>query len=207
MDQPLSPSPRSAQGFSLVELLLVLGVIAMLAIAAFVVYPGVRYTKVIEQTVDQLYTVREVLPNGADPVVLASNINQSVPIRGLSWQLVSIGQDGWNTFITVSGRQQDVCARLGVSLLNIGEPVKVNGVELKNENVFEACENPVATFSFPPVPRSASTMVASASVPVSAPSPSPVQKQSLENTPEVDVDIYAKQGPSEREKWNEAGGF
>ena len=201
MNQVLFSSPRGAKGFSLIELLLVLGVIASLAVAAFVVYPRVKQRHVINQTVDQLYTVREALPNGADPDTLASNINQSVPIRGLSWQLVSIGQDGWKTFINVSGRQQDICAKLGFSLLAIGEPAKLNGVELTKENVLGACESPVATFSFPPVPRRDTTMVTSVD------SPSPVQKESTETDSGVDVDIYANDGPAQREKWNEAGGF
>ena len=201
MNQALFSSPRGAKGFSLLELLLVLGVTASMMVAAFVVYPQAKRSHVINQTVDQLYTVREALPNGADPIALASNINQSVPIRGLSWQLVSIGQDGWNTFITVSGRQQEICAKLGFSLLAIGEPAKVNGVELTKENALGACDSPVATFSFPPVPRSDTTMVASAG------SPSPVQKESIETNSGVDVDIYANDGPAQREKWNEAGGF
>ena len=133
MSQALFSSPRGAKGFSLLELLLVLGVTASMMVTAFVAQA--KRSHVINQTVDQLYTVREALPNGADPDTLASNINQSVPIRGLSWQLVSIGQDGWKTFINVSGRQRDICVKLGFSLLEIGEPAKVNGVELTKENV------------------------------------------------------------------------
>ena len=59
----------------------------------------------------------------------------------------------------------------------------------------------MATFSFPPVPRNDTTMVASVAA------SSPVQKESIETESGVDVDIYANDGPAQREKWNEAGGF
>lgn len=50
--------PKKNKGFSLVEILLVLGVIALLAIAAFVIYPRVRMALDIQQERSNLMTLQ-----------------------------------------------------------------------------------------------------------------------------------------------------
>lgn len=55
--------PRSQKGFSLIELLLVLGVLAILLIAAFIVYPQVRQQNLINKEIVALNAAYAKLQN------------------------------------------------------------------------------------------------------------------------------------------------
>ena len=56
--RPFGPRAAGQKGFSLIELLLVLGVIALLLVAAFVVYPKVRLANQANTEVKNLTTVQ-----------------------------------------------------------------------------------------------------------------------------------------------------
>lgn len=55
--------PKKAAGFSLIELLLVLGVLALLLVAAFVVYPQVRDRNQANQAITDMAAIRSNITN------------------------------------------------------------------------------------------------------------------------------------------------
>lgn len=59
----MPPLPRFQKGFSLIELLLVLGVLAILLIAAFIVYPQVRQQNLINKEIVALNAAYAKLQN------------------------------------------------------------------------------------------------------------------------------------------------
>jgi len=69
-----SPSIARARGFSLIELLLVLGVIAILLVAAFVVYPQVQVSRQINQEKSNL----SMLQNGIRATLAPTGGNYTV---------------------------------------------------------------------------------------------------------------------------------
>lgn len=56
-------SPRRGRGFSLIELLLVLGVLAVLLVAAFVVYPQVSHANRVNQELSNLSNIQTNMRN------------------------------------------------------------------------------------------------------------------------------------------------
>ena len=69
---------RSSQGFSLIELLLVLGVLAILLVAAFVVYPQVRARNQVNNEVQNLAAMKagflSLYANGGDWTTLSRGV-------------------------------------------------------------------------------------------------------------------------------------
>lgn len=102
-------SLSSSKGFSLIELLLVLGVVAILLVAAFVVYPRVRQSQQINQEVSNLST-------------LQAGIRAAfAPTGGVYTAL--------DTMQSTKGRQFVNQSRIAPSSMNGGD---VNSTELKN---------------------------------------------------------------------------
>ncbi len=192
--------PSALGGFSLVEVLLVLGIMATLMTAAFVVYPRVHGSNVAHQTVNQWFKVRESLPMLADPSGLEAKINQAVPVEGINWKLRSDGKGSWETTVVFTQNQR-TCERFAYALVSEAEPTTVNGETLTHENAHSACNGPLTTFS---VAFNPAGPVAEYQPAVATAVAEPPAKDTVET---VDVDIYANQGPGQREKWNEAGGF
>lgn len=213
-----SPSTlfHGQQGFSLVELLLVFGVLALIMTASLVVFPNIQRKNIINQTVNQWFTVRATLPDLVDPSTLQDKINRAVPIQGMTWELKSNGQGRWETVIALSAQGQSLCDGLAYELLSYQENVLLDGVPMSLSTIPSACRKRTSVFTLvsnipapvEPAPR-ASDLAAEVKrlealmAAREAEQTAPVKKEAIE----VDVDIYANQGPAQREKWNEAGGF
>lgn len=54
---PMKPHPRHQSGFSLVEILLVLGLVATIAVGAFVIYPRVQMSMDINKTLSKYHVI------------------------------------------------------------------------------------------------------------------------------------------------------
>lgn len=73
---------KKGKGFSLLELLLVLGIIAALIVAAFIVYPKVRTSQAVDAEAKNIATIRSgILALYASQATIAGNINNTIAIN------------------------------------------------------------------------------------------------------------------------------
>ncbi len=73
---------KKEKGFSLLELLLVMGIIAALIVAAFIVYPKVRDSQAVDVEAKNIATIRSgLLALYASQATIAGNINNTIAIR------------------------------------------------------------------------------------------------------------------------------
>ena len=73
---------RKEKGFSLLELLLVLGVIAALIVGAFIVYPKVRNSQAIDAEAKNIATIRSgILALYASQATISGGLNNSIAIQ------------------------------------------------------------------------------------------------------------------------------
>ncbi len=73
---------KRRKGFSLLELLLVLGIIAALIVAAFIVYPKVRTSQIVDAEAKNIATIRSgILALYASQANITGNVTNSVAIN------------------------------------------------------------------------------------------------------------------------------
>lgn len=73
---------KKGKGFSLLELLLVLGVIAALIVGAFIVYPKVRNSQSIDAEAKNIATIRSgILALYASQATISGGLNNSIAIQ------------------------------------------------------------------------------------------------------------------------------
>lgn len=73
---------KKRKGFSLLELLLVMGIIAALIVAAFIVYPKVRNAQAIDAEAKNIATIRSgILALYASQATVSGNLSNSIAIQ------------------------------------------------------------------------------------------------------------------------------
>ncbi len=77
----MSKINRKRKGFSLLELLLVLGIIAALIVAAFIVYPKVRTSQIVDAEAKNIATIRAGLLALYSATSNISGVNNTVGIN------------------------------------------------------------------------------------------------------------------------------
>lgn len=90
---------RRQLGFSLIEVLLMMGIVVMLAVSAFVIFPQVQASRQASILVNQWQAILKVLPEEADPSVLEQQMNRklqsSVVGDKAQWNLENDGRGKW----------------------------------------------------------------------------------------------------------------
>lgn len=159
--------PSKNQGFSLIEILLVIGIIAVLAIAAFLVFPSVQASSRAntEQSnimstaagVKNLYSGRYGTAAAQD---LTGQVNQArifpSSMNGGDYAAATVINSSWGTPVTVtgnvgtfdidySGMSPAVCLKLVPGLLQNFEAIDVSGAALTRQStpgdVVTACQS------------------------------------------------------------------
>lgn len=149
---------KNRQGFSLLELLLVLGIIAALVVGAFIVYPKVRAAQQVEVEaknistisagVRALYTGKSNFSGLTDSVALGAKIypDNMIVGTGTSASIVNSfkgtvmvssdgethsGEDDSGFFIKYTRLMPDVCSRLVSAVASSFYEINVNGTYVK----------------------------------------------------------------------------
>lgn len=151
---------KMKQGFSLLELMLVLGIIAALVVGAFIVYPKVRASQQVELEaknistisagIRSLYAGKSNFEGLNDSVALGAKIfpDNLIVGTGTSASLVNSfkgtvmvssdgethsGQDDSGFFIKYTRLMPDVCSKLVSAVASSFYEINVNGTYVKEE--------------------------------------------------------------------------
>lgn len=189
---------RRQPGFSLVEALLVMGVIAMLMMAAFVIFPQVQGAHRANVLVNQWQGILNVLPEEVDPSVLEKHMNrelQSSMVEGKAqWHLESDGRGKWASTLTIQQQGGRVCRRIGEAMVSMPGELSVNGQPVSQEVLSRVCN------------EKAPVQFTLAAIPGMLPN-TPRATAAIAAPEGPEVDIYSSRSPAKNDQWNEAGGF
>lgn len=151
---------KKAQGFSLIELLLVIAIIAILAIAAFIIFPQVQASSRANTERSNINTIAACAKSAFNGRYTGLSNATAISAECAPSSMVS-GVDGitssWGQPVTVTGAPttftiaydalpKSVCLKLVPGLLNNFDSVAVGGATLNKDSiptaVITACQNP-----------------------------------------------------------------
>lgn len=184
---------RPALGFSLIELILVLGIVAVLAIAAFVVFPQVNARRNANELIQDLDVLVVQLRRGAAPAWP----DTAIPMR---WSLASAGNvPQVEMSFQASGHFEISVCRMLSRESDRWPGLTLNGQALgglTEEERLVRCGEGAVTFAVPLDPDTAVAAV-----------PSPAAPTEESASADQSVDFYEDTGPVGRDQWNGRAGF
>lgn len=147
---------RNKEGFSLLELLLTLGIIAALIVAAFIIYPKVQLAQKTDQDLKDITTIthgiKELYSGKAHyeglttQAVINSKITPDYMIKGNKIYLtnskeITIGENHSNTsgylynyfYLTIKNFPDDECARIAPMIFKNTFILKINSEQVSRD--------------------------------------------------------------------------
>ena len=150
----MSSDFRKQRGFSLIEILLVLGLIAIMAIAAFVIYPRVRDSQAVNATVAQYVLINSSIKDffGDKPytgLTAATAVSAGVltaPDLITNWGTVTLAVPTARTFrIDFNTVPYNICKRLVSRVEGNAQAITVGATVVKSSTVaYNALTGPTA---------------------------------------------------------------
>lgn len=195
-------SPLKSQGLSLIEVMLVMGIMAILMVAAFVVYPHVRTTALSRQTAETYTMAWSLVSQGKSVAQIKEWVEQHPVLRQSAW-IVEQDQRTSRVELALNNDDPMLCEALARELMNRsileahGAGVEVNGERVYANNTVLPCNQPANRVA----------LVTADAVPGKKPAAALPAEAPLETKPSVDVDIYSQPTSNKRETWNNAGGY
>lgn len=150
------PSLRKMQsGFSLVEILLVLGIIASLMIGAFLIYPKVRNSQNVNEAIDKIALVASAHRQFFGSRPIPANLSRADAIAAgivteqdmnTPWGTISYSSVNSRLTLQLNNVPHDICGALAQRLDTMSDLIIVNNAGIKTtpapvtlENVAYGC--------------------------------------------------------------------
>lgn len=199
---PVSLSTAS-KGFSLIEIMLLMGIVAILIVASLVVYPRVSMHALTQRTGETYVNAWALVREGGSAAQIQEWVERHPVLRRSAW-VVEKGQRTTRVELALNNDDSMLCEGLARELLSIslleahGAGVEVNGERVYADNTVLPCNQPanrVALVTADTIPGKKPAAALPSETPLGATRPS------------VDVDIYSQPTSTKRETWNNAGGY
>ena len=198
---PVSLSTAS-KGFSLIEIMLLMGIVAILMVGAVVIYPLVSMQALAQRTGETYVNAWALVREGRSAGQIQEWVERHPVLRQSAW-VVEKDQRTTKVELALNNDDPILCEGLARVLLKRslleaqGAGVEVNGERVYANNTVLPCNQPANRVA----------LVTTDAIPGKRPAAALPAEAPLETKPSVDVDIYSQPTSNKRETWNNAGGY